>query len=64
VTNPGIEALKATALEAALGGARTFGRGRDLAWQGLVPRQTTKGGRPKLLSISKWNSKDLRKMLI
>lgn len=62
---PGIGALNATALVAAVGDAATFGRGRDLAaWLGLVPRQATTGGKPKLLGITKRGSKYLRKMLI
>ena len=62
---PGIGALNATSLVAAVGKAKTFGRGRDLAaWLGLVPRQVTTGGRPKLLGITKRGSKYLRKMLI
>jgi transposase len=44
-TIPGIGVLTATALIAAVGNARTFTRGRDLAaWLGLVPRQATTGG--------------------
>ncbi len=40
-------------------------RGRDrAAWLGLVPRQATTGGRPKLAGITKRGSKYLRKMLI
>jgi len=62
---PGIGALNATALVAAVGNAATFGKGRDLAaWLGLVPRQATTGGRPKLLGITKRGSRYLRKMLI
>jgi transposase len=62
---PGIGALNATALVAAVGNAATFGKGRDLAaWLGLVPRQVTTGGRPKLLGITKRGSRYLRKMLI
>jgi transposase len=62
---PGIGALNATALVAAIGDAQTFGRGRDLAaWLGLVPRQATTGGKPRLLGISKRGSRYLRKMLI
>lgn len=62
---PGIGALNATALVAAVGDANTFSRGRDLAaWLGLVPRQMTTGGRPRLLGITKRGSKYLRKMLI
>ncbi|MFK4064206.1 IS110 family RNA-guided transposase [Brucella anthropi] len=62
---PGIGALNATALVAAVGDAATFAKGRDLAaWLGLVPRQATTGGRPKLLGITKRGSRYLRKMLI
>jgi transposase len=44
ISIPGIGALNATALVAAVGDARTFARGRDLAaWLGLVPRQATTG---------------------
>jgi transposase len=50
---------------AAIGKGETFGRGRDLAaWLGLVPRQVTTGGKPKLLGISKRGNVYLRKMLI
>lgn len=62
---PGIGPLNATALVAAVGDAATFSRGRDLAaWLGLVPRQATTGGKPRLLGITKRGSKYLRKMLI
>lgn len=62
---PGIGALNATALVAAVGCAATFDKGRDLAaWLGLVPRQVTTGGRPRLLGITKRGSRYLRKMLI
>jgi transposase len=62
---PGIGALNATALVAAIGDVGTFARGRDLAaWLGLVPRQATTGGKPRLLGITKRGSKYLRKMLI
>ena len=50
---------------AAIGNAQTFKRGRDLAaWLGLVPKQMTTGGKPKLLGISKRGNVYLRKMLI
>jgi transposase len=62
---PGIGPLTATALVAAIGKAATFGRGRDLAaWLGLVPKQQTTGGKPKLLGINKRGNVYLRKMLI
>jgi len=52
-TIPGIGAINATALVAAVGDARSFARARDLAaWLGLVPRQATTGGRPRLLGIT------------
>jgi transposase len=64
-TIPGIGPLIASALVAAVGEGRSFARGRDLAaWLGLVPRQATTGGRPKLLGISRRGSKYLRKMLV
>jgi transposase len=41
-------------LVAAVGNAQTFARGRDLAaWLGLVPRQITTGGKPRLVGITK-----------
>ncbi|MDO9714491.1 IS110 family RNA-guided transposase [Paracraurococcus lichenis] len=65
MTIPGIGPLIATALVAAIGRAETFGRGRNLAaWLGLVPKQVTTGGKPKLLGISKRGNRYLRKMLV
>jgi transposase len=64
-TIPGIGAIVASALVAAVGRAESFNHGRDLAaWLGLVPRQFTPGGKPKLLGISKRGNKYLRKQLI
>ena len=64
-TIPGIGVLSATALVAAIGSGATFARGRDLAaWLGLVPRQITTGGKPRLLGITKRGNKYLRKLLI
>ena len=64
-TIPGIGVVNATALVAAIGNARTFARGRDLAaWLGLVPRQVTTGGKPRLLGITKRGNVYLRKILI
>src|ERR1700710_2903431 len=62
---PGNGPLNATAPAATIGNAQTFQRGRDLAaWLGLVPKQMTTGGKPKLLGISKRGNRYLRKMLI
>jgi transposase len=65
MTIPGVGVLNATALIAAIGQGESFARGRDLAaWLGLVPRQVTTGGRPRLVGISKRGNKYLRKLLI
>jgi transposase len=65
VTIAGVGVTIATALIAAIGKAETFEHGRDLAaWLGLVPRQSTTGGKPKLMGISKRGNKYLRKLLI
>ena len=62
---PGVGVLGATALVAAVGDGGAFRRARDLAaWLGLVPRQMTTGGRPKLLGITKRGNKDLRMLFI
>jgi len=64
-TIPGIGPLNATAFVASVGKAETFSRGRDLAaWLGLVPRQITTGGKPRLLGITKRGNGYLRRMLI
>lgn len=64
-TVPGIGAINATALVAAVGDGSAFARGRDMAaWLGLVPRQATTGGKPRLLGISKRGNRYLRKNLI
>jgi transposase len=64
-TIPGIGVLNATALVAAIGHGESFARGRDLAaWLGLVPRQVTTGGKPRLVGITKRGNKYLRKLLI
>ncbi len=65
VTIPGFGALNATALVAAIGTGETFRRARDLAaWLGLVPRQATTGGKPRLLGITKRGNAYLRTLLI
>jgi len=64
-TIPGVGVMIASAMIAAIGKAEAFEHGRDLsAWLGLVPRQSTTGGKPKLLGISKRGNKYLRKLLI
>jgi transposase len=64
-TIPGIGAINATALLAAVGDGSAFAKGRDLAaWLGLTPRQHSTGGKTKMLGISKRGNRYLRKQLI
>jgi transposase len=66
MTIPGIGALVATALVAAVGeDVGLFRNGRGLAaWLGLVPRQHSTGGRERLLGISKRGDVYVRQLLI
>jgi transposase len=65
MTIPGIGALIATALVAAIDDGQAFGRGRDLAcWLGLVPRQHSTGGKVRLLGIAKRGNGYLRRLLV
>ncbi len=65
LTIPGIGALNATAIVAAIDDGAAFARARDLgAWLGLVPRQHTTGGKARLGGISKRGDKYLRTLLI
>jgi transposase len=62
---PGIGPVVATAIVAAIGNGAAFSRGREFAaWLGVVPRQYSTGGKPRLLSISKRGNVYLRKLLI
>ena len=62
---PGIGVLGATALVAAVGDGEAFRRARDVpAWLGLVPKQMTTGGKPRLLGITKRGNIYLRMLLI
>jgi transposase len=62
---PGVGVLNATALIAAVGDGSGFAKARHLgAWLGLVPRQHTTGGKPRMLGISKRGNTYLRTLLI
>jgi transposase len=62
---PGIGPITATALMAALGDGKAFSSPRQVAaWLGLVPKQCSSGGKPKLLGISKRGDVYLRTLLI
>jgi transposase len=64
-TVPGIGPVTATALIAAISQVTQFKNGRQLAaWLGLVPREHSTGGKPRLLGISKRGNVYLRKLLI
>jgi transposase len=65
MTIPGVGPMSATALVAAVADTSVFKSGREMAaWLGLVPRQHSTGGKPKLLGISKRGDAYLRKLLI
>jgi len=65
VTIPGFGAIVASALVAAVGRAEARDRSGDLSvWLGIVPRQFTTGGKPKLLGVSKRSTGYLRRQLI
>src|SRR6202451_4645746 len=62
---PGIGPLAAGALVASIVDARSFDIGRQVsAWLGLVPRQSSSGGKATLLGISKRGDAYLRTLLI
>ena len=62
---PGIGPITASALVATIGDAKNFENGRQLAaWMGLVPAQSSSGGKTNLLGISKRGDTYLRTLLI
>lgn len=64
-TMPGMGPITAAAIEAFAPPMATFKRGRDFAaWLGLVPRQHTTGGKPRLGRTSKMGQRDIRRLLI
>jgi transposase len=61
----GVGPLIATAILASVGDAKAFKNGRQFAaWLGLVPRQHSSGGKPRLLGITKRGDKYLRMLLV
>jgi transposase len=64
-TVPGIGTLIAAVLTATVPDPCVFSGGREFAaWIGLVPRQDSTGGKPKLGRISKMGNRDLRRLLV
>jgi transposase len=60
---PGVGPALATALVASIANAKAFRSGRDFsAWIGLVPKQSSSGGKQKLGSISKHGDRYLRSL--
>lgn len=62
---PGVGPITASAIQAYAPPVERFGRGRDFsAWLGLVPRQHSTGGKPRLGGMSKMGQRDVRRLLI
>jgi transposase len=60
---PGVGPVLATALVASVADPKAFRSGRDFsAWIGLVPKQSSSGGKDKLGSISKQGDRYLRSL--
>ncbi len=60
---PGVGPVLATALVASVADPKAFRSGRDFsAWIGLVPKQSSSGGKQKLGSISKQGDRYLRSL--
>lgn len=64
-TMPGVGPITALAIETFAPDLTSFRRGRDFAaWLGLVPRQHSTGGKPRLGKTSKMGQRDIRRLLI
>jgi hypothetical protein len=62
---PGVGVITATALVATVGDASQYRSGRQLAaWLGLVPKQSSSGGKERLGRISKRGDGYLRRLLV
>ena len=65
MTIPGVGPICAMAIQAFAPPMESFRCGRDFAaWLGLVPRQHSTGGKPRLGKISKMGQRDLRRLLV
>ena len=65
MTIPGVGPITALAIQAFGPPMESFRRGRDFsAWVGLVPRQHTTGGKPRLGRISRMGQRDLGRLLV
>jgi len=65
LTIPGIGPISGAALIAAIGDARYFKNGRQMAaWMGLTPKQHASGEKSRITGISKRGDRTLRRLLI
>jgi len=65
MTMPGIGPITAMAIQAFAPAMNSFENGRHFAaWLGLVPRQNSTGGKPRLGRTSKMGQRDIRRLLI
>ena len=65
MTIPGIGPITALAIQAFAPPMESFRSGCYFSgWLGLVPRQHTTGGKPRLGRVSKMGQRDLRRLLI
>lgn len=64
-TIPGIGVIGATAIAATVTDPKAFRSGREFAaWIGLVPRQSSTGGKVRLAGISKQGDRYLRRLFV
>lgn len=62
---PGVGPITASVIAASVVDGRQFQHGRQfVAWLGLVPRQTSTGGKARLGRITKWGDSYIRKLLV
>jgi transposase len=64
-TIPGVGPIIASAVAATVTDPKAFRNGRQFAaWLGLVPRQSSTGGKERLAGITKWGDAYIRKLLV
>src|SRR4051794_3976194 len=64
-TIPGVGPIIASVVAATVTDPRAFRNGRQFAaWLGLVPRQSSTGGKERLGGITKWGDAYIRKLLV
>jgi transposase len=62
---PGVGPLTASVIAASVVDGKQFRNGRQFAaWLGLVPRQSSTGGKSRLGRITKWGDSYIRKLLV